>query len=253
MIQDWLKRLRIYWNASQRNQVIVAASATVVVALLIVGISALAGRGNASPGTIAQATATPVQKTATPAGTPHPTPKAGATATPLPTKPVTQAIVGGVEAGFTKIYGKPIGTGVDSGNNLPTIDYKGSGPVGGITIELDSTRSFVLGVVVSAQQNSPWDAVSVNAICPHFAPTDASYDPAQSITNGSNEDVALFQLGHSALLGNTLPESVFTDNQGQPVLSGTFSTQIYYIQGTNGRLAYACSLRLGNQPTSPGA
>ena len=245
MIQDWLKRLRVYWNTSRRNQVIVAASAVVVVALLIVGISALAGRGTATPGKIAQATATHV-------GTPQPTPKAAATATPLPTKPVAQAIVGGTEAGFTKIYGKPIGTGVDNGNNLPTIDYKGSGPVGGITIELDSTRSFVMGVVVTAQQNSPWDSVSVNAICPHFAPIDASYDPAQSITNGSNEDVALFQLGHSALLGNTLPDSVFTDYQGQPVLSGTFSTQIYYIQGSNGRLAYACSLRLGNQPTSPG-
>lgn len=250
MIQDWLERLRDYWSASRRNQVIVFVSGVVLAALLVGGIAMLANRGGASANGIAQATATPLPQM--PAGTAQITPVAPQS-TPLPTKPVNLAIVGGTKAGFTATYGKPTGTGVDSGNGLPTVSYKGNGPVGAITIELDSTKSFVVGVVISAPQNAPFDATNLQAISLHFAPSDASYDTAQSITNGSNQEVALFQLGHSLTLATTLPDSVFTDYQGQFVSRGTFSTEIYYIAGANGQLAYAVSLRLGNQPASPGA
>lgn len=247
MIQDWLKRLRAFWNAGRRNQVTVAASGIILIALIIGSIALLGNRsGNTTAHGIAQATA-PAAGAATPTSTQAPT------VAPLPSKPVDQPIIGGTEAGFTAAFGKPISTGIDSGNNLPTIDYRGNGPIGGITIELDSTHSYVVGVVVSAPQNTPFDSTNLQPILLHFAPRDATYDSAAPITNGSNQDVALFQLGHSPLLAHTIPESAFTDYQGQPVLSGTFSTEIYYIEGTDGKLAYASSLRLGNWPASPAA
>jgi hypothetical protein len=259
MIRDWLERLRAYWKASRRNQMIVAASCAVLIAIVLGGV-ALANRGGATndANTTNPSNGLPVSTTSiqAPGGSSATTaqattPQAVATSTPPPKKPVDKATIGGTEAAFTAVYGKPASTGTDSGNNLPTVTYKGSGPISSITIELDSSRSYVVGVVVSAQQNTPWDATTVNAIYPHYAPADASYDPAQSITNGSNQDVALFLTGHSPLLASTLPSSVFTDNQGQPVLNGTFSAEIYYINGSDGRLAYAVSLRLGNQPVSP--
>lgn len=253
MIQDWLKRLRVYWNASRRNQVIVTVSGIVVVALLVGSIALLNNRGGATAHEVAQATATTAQQTITSTGTVQPTPIATAAGTAIPGKPVNQPVVGGTEAGFTATFGRPVGTGVDSGNNLPTVSYKGTGPIGDILIELNNSKSYVVGVVISAQQNSPWDAATIQIVCPHFAPTDASYDPTQTITNGSNQEVGLFQLGHSKLLASSLPGSVFVDSQGQPVANGTFSTQIYYIEGSNGKLAYACTQRLGNQPASPGA
>ncbi|MGE5334206.1 MAG: hypothetical protein ACM3N4_05860 [Nitrososphaerota archaeon] len=251
MIQDWLKRLRAFWNAGRRNQVTVAASGIILIALIIGSIALLGNRsGNTTAHGIAQATATPLQATAT-ASAPQPTPTQVSTTVPLPSKPVNQAIIGGTETGFTAVFGKPISTGVDSGNNLPTVDYRGNGPIGGITIELDSSRSYVVGIVISAPQNAPFDATNLQPILLHFAPSDATYDSAAPITNGSNQDVALFQLGHSPLLAHTIPESAFTDYQGQPVLAGTFSTEIYYIEGADGKLAYATSLRLGNWPSSP--
>ncbi|HKT38763.1 MAG TPA: hypothetical protein VJR48_10350 [Ktedonobacterales bacterium] len=249
MMQDWLERLRAFWSASRRNQITVLISAVVLVALIVGSISLLTTRGGASANAIAQATATSRQ-TATSAG---PTPTTGPTATPLPTKPVNLGIVGGTEAGFTAVYGRPTGTGVDSGNNLPTVDYKGGGPIGGITIELDSTKSYVVGVVITPPQNTPFDATNLQVISPHFAPPDATYDSAAPITNGSNEEVGIFQLGHSTVLAKTIPESAFTDTQGQLVAAGTFCVQIYYIEGASGKLAYAITLRLGNQPATPGA
>ncbi len=250
MIQDWQERLRAFWSASRRNQIAVLISGVVLVALIVGSISLLTNRGGASANGVAQATATSHPQTTTPAG---PTPNTGPTATPLPTKPVSLAVVGGTEAGFTAVFGKPTSTGVDSGNNLPTVDYKGGGPIGGITIELDSTKSYVVGVVLTPPQNTPFDSTSVQVISPHFAPPDATYDSAAPITNGSNEEVGIFQLGHSALLANTIPESAFTDTQGQPVTAGTFSVEIYYIEGGGGKLAYAITLRLGDQPASPSA
>jgi hypothetical protein len=250
MIQDWLERLRAFWGASQRNQIILLVSGTLLVALIVGSISLLTARGGASANGIAQATSTPREQTATAAG---PTPPTGPTATPLPTKPVSLATVGGTEAGFTAVYGKPTSTGVDSGNNLPTVDYRGAGPIGGITIELDSTKSYVVGVVITPPPNTPFDATALQVISPHFAPPDATYDSAAPITNGSNVEVGLFQLGHSTLLANTIPESAFTDTQGTAVTAGTFSVEIYYLEGASGKLAYAVSLRLGNQPASPGA
>ena len=250
MIQDWLKRLQAFWGASRRNQIILAASCLMLIALVAASITTLAHGGASANGTT-QATATPLQQTATPAGTPQPTATLSPTPTPLPTKPVNQPIVGGTEAGFTKTFGKPVSTGVDPNNNQPTITYKGNGPIGSIAIELDSSHGFVVGVVVSAQKDSPWDMTSVSLICPHFAPSDTTFDPAQSITDQTNTSVALYQLGHSRLLASTLPESVFIDNQGQPTTGGTFTSEIYYIAGTNGKYAYACSLRLGDQPVSP--
>jgi len=249
MMQDWLERLRAFWSASRRNQITVLISGVVLVVLIMGSISLLTTRGGASANATAQTTATP-RLTATPAG---PTPTTGPTATPLPTKPVNLATVGGAEAGFTAVYGKPTGTGVDSGNNLPTVDYKGAGPIGGITIELDSTKSYVVGVVITPPQNAPFDATNLQVISPHFAPPDATYDTAAPITNGSNEEVGLFQLGHSTVLANTIPESAFTDTTGQLVTAGTFCVEIYYIEGASGKLAYAITLRLGNQPASPGA
>jgi len=249
MLHDWLERLRAVWSASRRNQITILVSAAVLVALIVGSISLLTTRGGPSANAIAQATATP-QQAATPAG---PTPTTGPTATPLPTKPVNLGIVGGTEAGFTAVYGRPTGTGVDSGNNLPTVDYKGGGPIGGITIELDSTKSYVVGVVITPPQTAPFDATTLQVISPHFAPPDATYDSAAPITNGSNEEVGIFQLGHSRILASTLPESAFTDTQGQLVDAGTFCVQIYYIEGASGKLAYAITLRLGNQPASPGA
>ena len=65
MIQDWLKRLRTFWSANRRNQVIVAASCAVVLVLLVSSIALLATRGGASANGIAQATATPLPQTAT--------------------------------------------------------------------------------------------------------------------------------------------------------------------------------------------
>lgn len=250
MFQDWLSRLQDFWNASRRNQIIVAASCAVVIALLVASIASFANRGGASATSIAGATATP-QQTPTPAGTPQPTPTIGPTATPLPTKPVDQAIIGGTEAGFTAAYGKPISSGVDQGNNLPTVTYKGSGLFGSISIELDSTRSYVVGIVISPPKNTPWDANAVKALYPRFAPSDTTYDQAQSITNQANQNVAIYSLGHSPLLASSLPENAFTDYQNQAVSSGTFTFEIYYLTGTNGQLAYACSFHLGNWPTSP--
>jgi hypothetical protein len=250
MMQEWLERLRAFWSASRRNQITVLLSGVVLVAFIVGSITLFTNRGGASADATAQATATSHPQAATPAG---PTPTTGPTATPLPRKPVNLATVGGTEAGFTAVYGRPMGTGVDSGNNLPTVDYKGGGPIGGITIELDSTRSYVVGVVITPQQNAPFDATNLQVISPHFAPPDATYDTAVPITNGSNEEVAIFQLGHSAVLAKTLPESGFTDTQGQPVIAGTFCVQIYYIEGASGKLAYAITLRLGNQPASPSA
>lgn len=254
MIQDWLKRLQTFWGASRRHQMIVVTSGIIVIVLIIISAALLADRGgNTSARGIAQATMTPVLATPTLAGTPQPAPTQAPIATPLPTKPVNQATIGGTEAGFTASLGKPTSTGVDSGNNLPTVQYKGNGPTGDITIELDSSKSYVVGVVISAPQNAPFDAASVQAAILHFAPSDATYDSSMPITNGSNQDVALFQLGHSPLLAHSIPESAFTDYQNQPVLAGTFSTEIYYIEGSDGKLAYACSLRLGNWPASPAA
>lgn len=250
MMQDWLERLRAFWSASRRNQLTVLVSGVVLVALIVGSVSLLANRGGASANATAQATATSHPQTATPAG---PTPTTGPTATALPTKPVNLGIVGGTEAGFTAVYGKPTATGVDSGNNLPTVDYKGGGPIGGITIEMDSTKSYVVGVVITPPQNTPFDSTNLQVISPHFAPPDATYDSAAPITNGSNEEVGIFQLGHSRVLASTIPESAFIDTQGQPVIAGTFCVQIYYIEGANGKLAYAITLRLGNQPASPGA
>jgi hypothetical protein len=251
MIQDWLKRLRAFWSAGRRNQIIVATSVVVLLAI-IWGSVALANRGGTPSGNIAQATATPApQGTASPVGTPQPTATATAVSTPLPTKPVNKAFVGGTQAGFTAIYGKPTATGVDSGNNLPTVTYRGTGPIGLITIELDGLHTYVVGIVVTAAKNSPWDAVTVNAVCPEFVPPDATFDTAQSITNNSNQDVALYQIGHSPTLASSLPAGVFTDNQNAPVKAGTFTNEIYYIDGSSGKLAYACSQRLGSQPTSP--
>ncbi len=249
MMHDWLERLRAFWSASRRNQITVLISAVVLVVLVVGTVSLLANRGGASANATVQATATPRQ-TATPAG---PTPTTGPTATPLPTKPVNLATVGGTEAGFTAVYGKPTSTGVDSGNNLPTVDYKGAGPIGGITIELDSTKTYVVGVVITPPQNTPFDVTKLQVITPHFAPPDATYDSAAPITNGSNEEVGIFQLGRSRVLGSTIPENAFTDTQGQPVIAGTFCVQVYYIEGASGKLAYAITLRLGNQPASPGA
>lgn len=243
MMQDWLERLRAFWSASRRNQIILLVSGVVLVALIVGSVSLLTTRGGASANATAQATATPA----------GPTQTLGPTATPLPTKPVNLATVGGTEAGFTAVYGKPTGTGVDSGNNLSTVDYKGAGPIGGITIELDSTRSYVVGVVVTPPQNTPFDVTNLQVITPHFAPPDATYDSAAPITNGSNQEVGIFQLGHSAVLAHTIPESAFTDTQSQLVTAGTFCVQIYYIEGASGKLAYAITLRLGNQPASPGA
>ena len=250
MMQDWLERLRAFWSASRRNQITLLVSGVVVVALIVGSISLLTTRGGASANAIAQVTATSNPQTATPTG---PTPTTGPTATPLPTKPVNLATVGGTEAGFTAVYGRPTGVGVDSGNNLPTVDYKGGGPIGGITIELDSTKSYVVGVVITPPQNAPFDATNLQVISPHFAPPDATYDSAAPITNGSNEEVGIFQLGHSRVLASTIPESAFSDTQGQLVDAGTFCVQIYYIEGASGKLAYAITLRLGNQPASPGA
>lgn len=249
MMQDWLERLRDYWSASRRNQITVLVSAVVLVALIVASVSLLANRGGASANATAQATATP-QQTTTPAG---PTPTTGPTATPLPTKPLNLATVGGTEAGFTAVYGKPTSTGIDSGNNLPTVDYKGGGPIGAITIELDSTKSYVVGVVITPPQNTPFNATNLQVITPHFAPPDATYDSAAPITNGSNEEVGIFQLGGSKVLASTIPESAFTDSQGQLVDAGTFCVEIYYIEGASGKLAYAITLRLGNQPASPGS
>ncbi len=249
MMQDWLERLRAFWSASRRNQITVLISGVVLVVLIVGSISLLTTRGGGAANATAQATATP-RLPATPAG---PTSTTGPTATTLPTKPVNLATVGGAEAGFTAVYGKPTGTGVDSGNNLPTVDYKGAGPIGGITIELDSTRSYVVGVVITPPQNAPFDSTNLQVISPHFAPPDATYDTAAPITNGSNEEVGLFQLGHSTVLAHTIPASAFTDTTGQLVTAGTFCVEIYYIEGASGKLAYAITLRLGNQPASPGA
>lgn len=249
-VQDWLERLRDFWNANRRNQVIVAVSGVVLLALIIGSVALLTTRGGASANGIAHATATSPQQTTIPAG---PTATSGPTATPLPRKPVNQAIVGGTQAAFTAVYGKPISTGVDSGNNLPTVDYKGGGPIGGITIELDPTRSYIVGVVVTPAQNTPFDSNAIQVISPHFAPSDATYDSAASITNGSNVDVGIFQLGHSQILASTIPSGAFTDTQGVAVAGGTFCVQVYYIEGASGKLAYAITLRLGNQPATPGA
>ena len=125
MIQDWLKRLRTFWSANRRNQIIVAASCAVVLVLLVSSIALLANRGGASANGIAQATATPLPQTASTSG---PSPTAGPTGTPLPTSPVNRAVVGGTEAAFTAVYGKPTSTGVDSGNNLPTVTTMGAAP-----------------------------------------------------------------------------------------------------------------------------
>ncbi len=254
MIRDWPERLRAYWRASRRNQIIVAASCAVLFAIVLGGV-ALANHGGtsntSSTTNSSNGIPAPTAPSQIPGGSSTSTPRAVAASTPLPTKPVNKATIGGTEAGFTALYGKPTGTGTDSGNNLATVTYKGTGPIGSTTIELDSSRSYVVGVVVSAQQSTPWDAATVNAIYPHYAPANASYDQARSITNGSNQDVALFLTGHSRLLASTLPASVFTDNQGQAVTSGTFSIEVYYIDGSNGTLAYAVSLRLGDQPVSP--
>lgn len=246
MIQDWLERLRTFWSASRRNQIIVAVSSLVLIALIVGGITQLVNRNGASANGIAQATATPLPLQQSP------TPTTGPIATAQPTKPLDLPIIGGTEAGFTAAYGKPIRTGIDSGNNLPTIDYRGIGPIGAMTIELDSTKSYVVGIVVNAPQNAPFDATNVPVISHRFAPTGANFDTPVTITNGANQDVALFQLGHSVLLANTIPSSAFTDYQGKQVANGTFSVEIYYIEGTSGRLAYAVSLRLGNWPASPG-
>jgi hypothetical protein len=248
MFQDWLERLRTFWSASRRNQVIVVVSSVALIALIVGSIALLTTRGGASANGIAQATATPIQQTPT---TSDPTATTGPIATAQPAKPLDLPIIGGTEAGFTAVFGKPIRTGIDSGNNLPTVDYRGSGSIGGITIELDSTKSYVVGVVVNASQNTPFDATDLQAITLHFTPTGATFDTAAPITNGANQDVALFQLGHSSLLANTIPSGAFTDYQGQQVANGTFSVEIYYIEGANGRLAYAVSLRLGNWPASP--
>lgn len=249
MIQDWLERLRTFWSASRRNQIIVAVSSLALIALIVGGVAQLVNRSGSSANGIAQATATPIQQTPTTSG---PTATTAPIATAQSTKPLELPIIGGTEAGFTAAFGKPIRTGIDSGNNLPTVDYRGSGSIGGITIELDSTKSYVVGVVVNASQNTPFNATDLQAITLHFTPTGANFDAAVTITNGANQNVAVFQLGHSPLLANTIPSSAFTDYQGQQVASGTFSVEIYYIEGTNGRLAYAISLRLGNWPASPG-
>lgn len=253
MIQDWLERLRAFWTASRRNQILAIGSGVILLVLIIVSISLLTNRnGETSARGLAQATNTPAhQATATPAGTPQPSPTIGPTATPLPTKPVNQAIIGGTEAAFTAKFGKPISTGVDQGNNLPTVTYKGSKPLGDITIELDSTRSYVVGIVLSAPQNAPWFAPTVQDFFPSFTPSDAKYDPSQTITDQNSNTVALYTLGHSQILASSLPNSAFTDFQNQPVLYGTFTFEIYYLSGTNGSQAYAVSFRLGNFPTSP--
>lgn len=249
MFQDWLKRLRAFWNANRRNQIIVVVLSVAVIALIVGSITLLVNRNGSSTNGIAQTTATPIQQTPT---TPGSTATTGPIATAQPTKPLELPIIGGTEAGFTAAFGKPIRTGIDSGNNLPTVDYKGSGSIGGITIELDSTKSYVVGVVVNASQSTPFNATDLQAITLHFTPTGANFDAPVTITNSANQNVAVFQLGHSPLLANTIPSSAFTDYQGQQVASGTFSVEIYYIEGTNGRLAYAISLRLGNWPASPG-
>ena len=253
MLQDWLERLRAFWTASRRNQILTIVSGVILLTLIVVSVSLLTNRnGETSARGIAQATATPAHlATATPAGTPHPTATTGATATPLPTKPVNQPIIGGTEAAFTAKYGQPISTGVDAGNNLPTVTYRGSKPLGNITIELDSSRSYVLGVVISAPQNAPWFAPTVQDFYPKFAPGDATYEASQTITDQNNNTVAIYTLGHSQLLASSLPNSAFTDYQNQPVLYGTFTFEIYYLSGTTGSQAYAVSFRLGNFPTSP--
>jgi hypothetical protein len=253
MIQDWLERLRAFWTASRRNQVFTVVSVAVLLTLIIVGVSLLANRnGETSARGAVQATATPVHRaTTTPAGTPQPTAATGPTVTPLPTKPVNQAIIGGTEAAFTAKYGQPISTGVDSGNNLPTITYKGSKPLGNITIEMDSTHGYVVGVVISAPQNAPWFAPTVQDFYPTFAPGDATYDQSQTLTDQNNNTVALYALGHSQLLASSLPNGAFTDFQNQPILFGTYTFEIYYLSGTSGSQAYAVSFRLGNWPTSP--
>ncbi len=253
MIQDWLERLRAFWTASRRNQILAIGSGVVLLVLIVVSISLFANRnGETSARGIAQATSTPTnQATATPAGTPQPGPTLGPTATPLPTKPVNQPIIGGTEAAFTAKFGKPTSTGVDQGNNLPTVTYKGSKPLGNITIELDSTRSYVVGIVLSAPQNAPWFAPTVQDFYPSFTPSDAKYDPSQTISDQNNNTVALYTLGHSQLLASSLPNDAFTDFQNQPVLYGTFTFEVYYLSGTSASQAYAVSFRLGNFPTSP--
>lgn len=253
MIQDWLERLRAFWTASRRNQILAIGSGVVLLVLIVVSISLFANRnGETSARGIAQATSTPTnQATATPAGTPQPGPTLGSTATPLPTKPVNQPIIGGTEAAFTAKFGKPTSTGVDQGNNLPTVTYKGSKPLGNITIELDSTRSYVVGIVLSAPQNAPWFAPTVQDFYPSFTPSDAKYDPSQTISDQNNNTVALYTLGHSQLLASSLPNDAFTDFQNQPVLYGTFTFEVYYLSGTSASQAYAVSFRLGNFPTSP--
>ena len=252
MIQDWLERLRAFWTASRRNQIITIVSAAVLLTLVIVSVSLLANRNGETAARGAQATATPVhQATTTAAGTPQPTATIGPTATPLPTKPVNQAIIGGTEAAFTAKFGQPISTGVDAGNNLPTVTYKGGKPLANITIELDSTRSYVVGIVISAPQNAPWFAPTVQDFYPKFAPDDATYDQSQTLTDQNNSTVALYALGHSQLLASSLPNSAFTDFQNQPILFGTYTFEIYYLSGTSGSQAYAVSFRLGNWPTSP--
>ena len=253
MMQDWLERLRAFWKASRRNQILAISSGVVLLALIVASISLLANRnGDTSARGIAQATSTPThQATAAPAGTPQPSPTVGPTATPLPTKPINQAIIGGTEAGFTAKFGKPISTGVDQGNNLPTVTYRGAKPLGNVTIELDSSRSYVVGVVLSAPQNAPWFAPTVQDFYPAFAPSDANYDPSQAITDQNNNTVAIYALGHSQILASSIPSSAFTDFQNQPVLNGTFTFEVYYLSGTSGSQAYAVSFRLGNVPTSP--
>ena len=248
MIQDWLKRLRTFWSANRRNQIIVAASCAVVIVLLVSSIALLANRGGASANGIAQATATPLPQTAS---TPGPSPTAAPTGTPLPTSPVNQAVIGGTEAAFTAVYGKPVSTGVDSGNNLPTVTYQGKKPLGNITIELDSGRSYVVGIVISAPQNAPWFAPTVQDFYPKFAPSDTTYDQSQTITDQNDNTVALYTLGHSQILASSLPNSAFTDYQNQPIIYGSFTFEIYYLSGSSGSQAYAVSFRLGNWPTSP--
>ena len=83
MMQDWLERLRAFWKASRRNQILAISSGVVLLALIVASISLLANRnGDTSARGIAQATSTPThQATAAPAGTPQPSPTIGPTAT----------------------------------------------------------------------------------------------------------------------------------------------------------------------------
>lgn len=176
----------------------------------------------------------------------------GSTPVPLPTQtanPARQPVIGGTEAAFTAKYGKPTGRGTDSSNGLPTVQYRGTGLVSAVHIELDASKTYVVGLVAVARADRPWNGNETRSICLALAPAGAQFQNPRNVTDQNNTPVAFYQLAVSEQLANTLPTTAFVDSQGQLVQAGTFGLEVYYVAGTNGALASACSLRLGDLPT----